>query len=254
MKIILCGKGGCGKSTVATLLARAYQKAGKNVLVIDSDESNYGLHRQLGFELPEDFTHYFGGKKGAYRVFDEKGRVFDSRWRFSDIPEAFMSGEENLHLMAIGKIAEAEEGCACGIGFTGKMFLDNLDAEDGDIVITDTEAGVEHFGRGLDRCADVILMIIDPSYESIHLSEKIYDMGKALEKPVFFVINKADAEQAAMVRETIRDKDAVIAEIPAQTDIMMAGLKGEPLSCDSPGINEIVDRLVNLNKNKGVLC
>ena len=97
-------------------------------------------------------------------------------------------------------------------------------------------------------------MIIDPSYETIHLSEKIYDMGKALEKPVFFVINKADAEQAAMVRETIRDKDAVIAEIPAQTDIMMAGLKGEPLNCDSPGIDEIVDRLVNLNKNKGVLC
>ena len=254
MKIILCGKGGCGKSTVATLLAREYQKEGKNVLVIDSDESNYGLHRQLGFDLPEDFTHYFGGKKGAYRVLDEKGRVFDSRWHFSDIPEKFISGEENLHLMAIGKIAEAEEGCACGIGFTGKMFLDNLDAEDGDIVITDTEAGVEHFGRGLDRCADVILMIIDPSYESIHLSEKIYDMGKALEKPVFFVINKADAEQAAMVRETIRDKDAVIAEIPAQTDIMMAGLKGEPLNCDSPGIDEIVDRLVNLNKNKGVLC
>lgn len=254
MKIILCGKGGCGKSTVATLLAREYQKEGKNVLVIDSDESNYGLHRQLGFDLPEDFTHYFGGKKGAYRVLDEKGRVFDSRWHFSDIPEKFISGEENLHLMAIGKIAEAEEGCACGIGFTGKMFLDNLDAEDGDIVITDTEAGVEHFGRGLDRCADVILMIIDPSYESIHLSEKIYDMGKALEKPVFFVINKADVEQAAMVRETIRDKDAVIAEIPAQTDIMMAGLKGEPLNCDSPGIDEIVDRLVNLNKNKGVLC
>ena len=254
MKIILCGKGGCGKSTVATLLAREYQKEGKNVLVIDSDESNYGLHRQLGFDLPEDFTHYFGGKKGAYRVLDEKGRVFDSRWHFSDIPEKFISGEENLHLMAIGKIAEAEEGCACGIGFTGKMFLDNLDAEDGDIVITDTEAGVEHFGRGLDRCADVILMIIDPSYESIHLSEKIYDMGKALEKPVFFVINKADVEQAAMVRETIRDKDAVIAAIPAQTDIMMAGLKGEPLNCDSPGIDEIVDRLVNLNKNKGILC
>ena len=154
MKIILCGKGGCGKSTVATLLARAYQKEGKNVLVIDSDESNYGLHRQLGFELPEDFTHYFGGKKGAYRVFDEKGKVFDNRWHLSDIPEEFLSGEEKLHLMAVGKIAEAEEGCACGIGFTGKMFLDNLETGSDDIVITDTEAGVEHFGRGLDRCAD----------------------------------------------------------------------------------------------------
>ena len=243
MKMILCGKGGCGKSTVATLLARAYQKEGKNVLVIDSDESNYGLHRQLGFDLPEDFTHYFGGKKGAYRVQDEKGRVFDNRWHFSDIPEKYMTGEENLHLMAIGKIAEAEEGCACGIGFTGKMFLDNLETGTDDIVITDTEAGVEHFGRGLDRCADVILMIIDPSYESIHLSEKIYDMGKALDKPVFFVINKADREQALMVREAIRDRDAVIAEIPAQAEIMMAGLKGEPLSCDSPGVREIIDKV-----------
>ncbi len=241
MKIILCGKGGCGKSTVATLLAREYQREGKNVLVIDSDESNYGLHRQLGFDLPEDFTHYFGGKKGAYRVLDEKGKVFDSRWHFSDIPERFMTGEEDLHLMAIGKIAEAEEGCACGIGFTGKMFLDNLDLEDNDVVITDTEAGVEHFGRGLDRCADVILMIVDPSYESIHLSEKTHDMGRALEKPVFFVINKADGEQAAMVREAIRDKEAVIAEIPAQKEIMMAGLRGEALSCDSPGVRDIIE-------------
>ena len=243
MKMILCGKGGCGKSTVATLLARAYQKEGKNVLVIDSDESNYGLHRQLGFDLPEDFTHYFGGKKGAYRVQDEKGRVFDNRWHFSDIPEKYMTGEENLHLMAIGKIAEAEEGCACGIGFTGKMFLDNLETGTDDIVITDTEAGVEHFGRGLDRCADVILMVIDPSFESIHLSEKIYYMGRSLDKPVFFVINKADSEQAAMVKEAIRDKDAVIAEIPAQSGIMMAGLKGEPLSCDSPGVREIIDKV-----------
>ena len=243
MKIILCGKGGCGKSTVATLLARAYQKDGKNVLVIDSDESNYGLHRQLGFDLPEDFTHYFGGKKGAYRVMDEKGRVFDDRWHFSDIPEEFMTGEENLHLMAIGKIAEAEEGCACGIGFTGKMFLDNLETGEDDIVITDTEAGVEHFGRGLDRCADVIIMVVDPSFESIHLSEKIFDMGKALDKPVFFVINKADDEQAAIVREAIRDKGAVIAEIPAQNGIMMAGLKGEPLNCDSPGVREIIDKV-----------
>ena len=239
MKIILCGKGGCGKSTVATLLAREYQRQGKNVLVIDSDESNFGLHRQLGFALPEDFTHYFGGKKGAYRVFDEKGRVFDERWHLSDIPEEYMTGEEGLHLMAIGKIAEADEGCACGIGYTARMFLDNLETGSDDVVITDTEAGVEHFGRGLDRCADVILMVIDPSYESIHLSEKIHDMGAALGKPVFFVINKADSEQAAAVRDMLRDGDAVIAEVPAQAEILKAGLKGEPLKAASPGIQDI---------------
>ena len=63
MKLILCGKGGCGKSTVSALLARAWAARGYQVLVIDADESNFGLHKQLGLNLPEDFTHYFGHKK-----------------------------------------------------------------------------------------------------------------------------------------------------------------------------------------------
>ena len=44
-----------------------------------------------------------------------------------------------------------------------------------------------------------------------------------------------------MVRTAIRDRDAVIAEIPAQTEIMMAGLKGEPLNCDCQGVHEIME-------------
>lgn len=43
MKIAVCGKGGSGKSTITTLLAKKLAKMGKKVLVIDSDESNYGL-------------------------------------------------------------------------------------------------------------------------------------------------------------------------------------------------------------------
>ena len=43
MKIAVCGKGGSGKSTVTALLAKELARKGKPVLVIDSDESNYGL-------------------------------------------------------------------------------------------------------------------------------------------------------------------------------------------------------------------
>ena len=50
MKIAICGKVGCGKSTMTSLLAKCLAGRGNEVLVIDSDESNYGLHRQLGME------------------------------------------------------------------------------------------------------------------------------------------------------------------------------------------------------------
>ena len=42
MKVAVCGKGGSGKSTITTLLAKELAKRKRKVLVIDSDESNYG--------------------------------------------------------------------------------------------------------------------------------------------------------------------------------------------------------------------
>lgn len=55
MKILVCGKGGCGKSTLSALIAKELAKRGNRVLVIDSDESNYGLHTQLGMPSSNDF-------------------------------------------------------------------------------------------------------------------------------------------------------------------------------------------------------
>lgn len=63
MKVLICGKGGSGKSTITALLAKSMAKKGYNVLVVDSDESNFGLHKQLGLDMPEDFMNYLGGKK-----------------------------------------------------------------------------------------------------------------------------------------------------------------------------------------------
>ena len=48
MKICVCGKGGSGKSTIAALLANGLKTGGKQVLVLDSDESNGSLYWMLG--------------------------------------------------------------------------------------------------------------------------------------------------------------------------------------------------------------
>jgi CO dehydrogenase maturation factor len=52
IKISVCGKGGSGKSTLVSLLAKAAQTRGFKTLVVDSDESNSGLYRTLGLDKP----------------------------------------------------------------------------------------------------------------------------------------------------------------------------------------------------------
>ena len=241
MKLILCGKGGSGKSTLATLLARAYAEEGRQVLVIDSDESNFGLHKQLGMALPEDFTHYFGHKKG---IFQEGAQdVFAGGWHLEDIPEGYCSRDGSIRLMAIGKIAEAGEGCACAMGALSKVFLEHLVLREDEVVIVDTEAGVEHFGRGVDRYADAILMVADPSFESVQLSKKICEMGKSFHKPVYIVVNRVTDQQFAWMKEHLADPDAVIAGVPMDYDVFLAGMKGEAITKQLPGIAEILTKL-----------
>jgi CO dehydrogenase nickel-insertion accessory protein CooC1 len=64
MKISVCGKGGSGKSTLVTLLANQALARNLCVLVVDSDESNLGLFRMLGFRRsPVPLMELVGGKK-----------------------------------------------------------------------------------------------------------------------------------------------------------------------------------------------
>ncbi len=246
MKILLCGKGGCGKSTLSTMLARAFAEQGKNVLVIDTDESNFGLYRQLGMELPKDFTGYFGGRASVMDYKNSGRPLFDRTWTIEDIPEEYISRDGNVMLMSMGKIVDAGEGCGCPMGFIARGFVENMEFGENDVLITDTEAGVEHFGRGLDEFMDIILMVADPSYESIQLSEKIYNMATQLGKTVRFVINKADDMQAEIVKENMEHSEDVLMVVPNDAEVMLAGLKGQRIPKMVPVVAEAAEALNSL--------
>jgi CO dehydrogenase maturation factor len=256
MKLLICGKGGSGKSTVSSLLAKSITAKGFDVLVIDTDESNYGLHRQLGMELPDDFMNFFGGKRGMFEKrraasgkedVKKKGRepvnLFDKRWGFDDLPEEYLTTKNGIKLLAIGKIRDFGEGCACPMGALAKNLLNNLDVTEKEVVIVDTDAGVEHFGRGVEQGCDAILAVVDPSYESLKLAGKIDGMAKGIRKKIYFVLNKVDDDDRAMMLESL-DQLNVVGTIPVNRDISRAGLEGEELDLRLPEIESLAGEIL----------
>lgn len=244
MKIAVCGKGGSGKSTVTALLAKQLARMGKRVLAIDSDESNYGLARQLGMALPQDFTAYFGGKQQAFQdmmLSNFTHQFFDGAWGLADIPAAYASEKDGVKLMASGKIHAANEGCACTMGNVIRQFIDHLKLEADEFALMDMEAGVEHFGRGIDDGVDAILMIVDPSYESLALSRKVKELGESIGKPVHFALNKLDDESAEAMREGLCAGEAPLCELRADSEIRASGLRGRELDMEFDAIRALAE-------------
>ncbi|MDI6810768.1 MAG: AAA family ATPase [archaeon] len=250
MKILICGKGGSGKSIIAALLAKSMAKRGYKVLVIDSDESNFGLHRQLGIDLPDDLMNYFGGKKEMIErmmASFQKGeggavKIFDRRWTFHDIPKEYLAEKNGIKLLAIGKIHEWKEGCACPMGALSREILENLELKEKEVAIVDTDAGIEHFGRGVEQGCDVNLVVLDPSFESLMLSKKIEELADSINKPVYFILNKVDSEsKQVMLASVNRNKIAEI--IPADNEVFWACLAGKELDLHLPEIEELVEFL-----------
>lgn len=249
MKIAVCGKGGSGKSTVTALLAKELESRGKTILVIDNDESNFGLHRQLGVDLPKDFTEMFGGKKKILPrmlLTMQKYKFVKDEWALSDIPNEYYSENGNIKLMASGKIHEANEGCACAMGNVIEQFIEKLKLKDSETVLVDMEAGVEHFGRGIDNSVDMVIMVVDPSYESFMLSEKVADLCAAIGKRLCYVLNKTDAENEGIMRSSVKNADMIVGTLPMDTNIQKSGMSGQPLKGDNAAVVAIADKLFSL--------
>ena len=189
-KVAVCGKGGSGKTTVVALLTLALKEAGCRVIVIDADESNPGLGRMLGIK---------GEPKPLSDLFSEDG-IFSERERFSmdDIPPGFVSAGDGVRFMVVGKILDPFQGCACSLAEASRQVVEKLELKEGEVLILDMEAGVESFGRGVERHADTILVVVEPSFESIVVAGRIAQMaqGMGIER-VGAILNKVSSEDMA---------------------------------------------------------
>jgi CO dehydrogenase maturation factor len=248
---MICGKGGSGKSTVSVLMARAISKQYK-VFLVDSDESNVLLPSMLGINPPKPIVDFLGGKKsifskGEANIVDalaEAGKGI----KLDDLPPEYVSTSvEGIRLVIIGKVKNFGEGCACPLNFLTRTLLKNLVLNKEEKVLVDTDAGIEHVGRGVEEGCDAILAVADPTAEALMLSRTLKETFQKLNKKFWLVLNKATPQIIEPFKEKAKEMNLEVkGVIRFDEEIFKSCMDGGVINARE-ALSDVEEILGNLN-------
>jgi len=225
------------------------------VLVVDSDESNSGLFSMLGFDYPPvPLMELVGGKKSLQQKMGQPSVLAESRIVLEDLPSQYLVQKDGLTLVGIGKILQSLEGCACPMGVLSREFLKKLALAEGDLAIVDMEAGVEHFGRGVETSIDSVLIVVEPPLESVNVGQKIHDMASGIGiSNVWAVLNKVPSGNIAtrLEAELQERQIEVVGCIYFDADVFSSSIDGR-MPVKGVAVQEIKDVLNRILAKAGL--
>ena len=176
LRIGVLGKGGSGKSTLVVLLARALVKRGYEVVVVDADSTNVGLHRALGIDdPPRPLLEYFGGSVfsgGAVTCpVDDPTALPAPVVDLAALPTAYARrSSDGVWLLVAGKLAELGAGAGCD-GPIAKIARDlDVRAAGRTVVLVDLKAGFEDSARGVLVQLDAAVAVVDPTAVAVRMA------------------------------------------------------------------------------------
>ena len=261
-RILVCGKGGSGKSTLVAVMATILQRKTYELIVLDGDASNpEGLVRLLfglGVEgEPKPLIEYFGGIDAVTCPVDDPSpltRINDSKPvpenridLFKEISSEYYLQKGSMTLLQAGKIASYGQGCDGPLEKVVRDFMIEGDA----VNLIDMKAGIEHFGRKIPDRMDIIFGVLDYTLESVSIANRMAEFcQEASINNFWLILNKIGSEE---VKSMLMDKlgilrDRVLGSISYDQELIKAGLSGNALGeCKAmEDVERIVERLEHL--------
>ena len=244
MKVAITGKGGVGKTTLSSTLARLYADEGRTVLATDVDpDANLGL--ALGM-TQEEVDEIIPISRMRTLVEERTGataanKFFKLNPYVADIPEIYAKEVNGVKLLVMGTVDVGGSGCVCPEHVMLKSILSTLTYRKNDVVIMDMEAGLEHLGRGTAMNMDQFIVVIEPGARSVQTYRNVKRLAKDLGvKQVRVVANKVrDEQDEAFVRSAIPEED-FLGCIHYNADIIDADRQGKsPYDFSPAAIEEI---------------
>lgn len=216
MKIALAGKGGVGKTTISASLARYLGERGERVFAIDADPNanlalSLGLSREQAerivpiSEMRELIAERTGVEPGAV------GAYFTVNPRVEDLPDRFKLEHEGVMFLQVGAIKEPSAGCYCPENALLKNLLMHLVLQRDETVFLDMEAGFEHLTRGTARAFDAMIIVVEPSLQSVVTASRIHALAEKIGiQNVFYVGNMVrDADDRAFIEGELEGSTVV---------------------------------------------
>ncbi|NQV04645.1 MAG: AAA family ATPase [Candidatus Omnitrophica bacterium] len=221
--IAVAGKGGVGKTTVATLLVQHLLKDSKPVLAIDADP-NSNLNALLGFEYKETISDIRDEAKNLSSVSISKSDFFNMRL------EEILAEGDGVDLLVMGR--PEGPGCYCAVNNILREYLSKL-GKNYRFVVIDNEAGMEHLSRRTANNIDRLLLISDTTMVGVQSAINAFEAAKKAGikiKGASLIINKArsglDKEKLELVKNSGLD---IAGYIPFQERIEKNSEAGKKL-------------------------
>src|SRR5512141_2082921 len=253
--IALAGKGGVGKSTIATMVIKYLVQAQQGaILAIDADPSS-NLYMTLGLQMEWTVGDIRDGlleqvkqslTAGGAAMGTLPGGVTKRAYLDYQIRSSLSEGT-HCDLIAMGR--SEGQGCYCAVNHNLREVIDSI-SKNYRYVVIDNEAGMEHLSRRTTRDVQHLLVVSDPTQRGIVAARRIASFRKELDiriENAYLIINRLNGGMPPALKAEIDKLDIpLLGTIAADDELSNFEFSGKPLvelGDDSPTYQSVASMM-----------
>ena len=223
-RVVITGKGGAGKTTVTAMLSHLFARKGYNVLAVDEDPQ-MNLPYAIGIPMEEGNKiipvtknlDYVEEKTGA-RPGEGWGLMLTLNPDVSDVVERFgIKGPNGINMLVMGTVVQAATGCLCPENALLDAIVRYINLRENEVILMDTQAGVEHFGRALAQGFKHTVIVTDSTFNSVQVAKHAAKLANDINIPhLYLLINRVrsnDSSELEKVKRIMKDKMDMFDEV-----------------------------------------
>jgi len=251
--IAVAGKGGSGKTSIASLVIRYLMKNGAGpILAIDADP-NANLGESLGLDIKQTVGLILDDfQKEKIKI--PQGMTKEAYLEYK-LNQALVETKA-LDLLTMGR-GEGPE-CYCYPNLMLRKLADTL-AENYAYVVMDNEAGMEHLSRRTTQNVDELFIISDHSVKGVRtiarIRELVVELKLAVKRQSVLINLVPDGLDPLVAEELKKQGIDATAIIPLDEEVYQYDLKLKPLldlTDSSKAVKAVDDLMIKLLVGKGV--